>query len=68
MIEARRFKTDAAVMIVHSFSPTGRWFDAFARFVALFGKDAEKGRLIRIDLGRVSLPVHAAWVTGVSGA
>jgi hypothetical protein len=63
VIEARHFKTDAAVMIVHSFSPTGRWFDAFARFVALFGKEAEMGRLIRIDQGAAT-PLHVAWAVG----
>ena len=40
MIEARRFKTDAATMIVHSFSPEHRWFDAYERFCGVLGCDA----------------------------
>src|ERR1700733_5056088 len=50
VIEARRFKTDAACMIVHSFSPSGKWFDAFESFVAQFGQKAERGRLIPLRL------------------
>ncbi|MET3842059.1 hypothetical protein [Bradyrhizobium sp. OAE829] len=30
VIEAERFKTDDAAMIVHSFSPENKWFDAYA--------------------------------------
>ncbi len=37
LIEAERFDTTDAAMIVHSFSPTRRWFDAFAAFVDLLG-------------------------------
>ena len=39
IIEARRFKTDEAAMIVHSFSPSKMWFDDFFSlhvFVCLF--------------------------------
>jgi hypothetical protein len=43
VIEARRFKTDYAAMIVHSFSPTHRWVNSFARFTQLFGTTAERG-------------------------
>ena len=37
LIEAERFATADAAMIVHSFSPTKKWFDAFASFVELLG-------------------------------
>lgn len=37
LIEADRFDAKLAGMIVHSFSPERRWFDEFARFVALLG-------------------------------
>jgi hypothetical protein len=43
LIEAERFRTRDAAMIVHSFSPERRWFEAFARFCALFGREAEAG-------------------------
>lgn len=63
VLEARRFKTDAACMIVHSFSPTAKWFDAFERFAALFGQRAERGRLIAIAPA-ASPPLYAGWATG----
>ncbi len=37
LIEADRFHTETAAMIVHSFSSDRRWLDAFERFTALFG-------------------------------
>lgn len=41
LIEADRFAANRAAMIVHSFSPERRWFDAYARFVELLGGTAE---------------------------
>ncbi len=38
LIEADRFAAGNAGMIVHSFSPEKRWFEAFAQFVGLFGE------------------------------
>jgi hypothetical protein len=63
VIEARRFKTDAAVMIVHSFSRTARWFDAFERFVELFGAEAACGRLIPVRPDGLP-PLFVGWATG----
>lgn len=40
LIEAERFAANRAAMIVHSFSPDRRWFDAYARFVELLGGTA----------------------------
>lgn len=37
LIEAERFSTADAAMIVHSFSPERRWFEAFERFCAALG-------------------------------
>jgi hypothetical protein len=63
LIEADRYNTDIAAMIVHSFSPQRRWFDAFARFVSLFGCTAEPGKLIlvRPDIPR---PLYVGWACG----
>ena len=63
VIEARRFKTDAAAMIVHSFSATGKWFDAFARFAALFGARPERDRLLPVGLDG-TLPLFLGWASG----
>jgi hypothetical protein len=37
LVEAERFAANRAAMIVHSFSPERRWYDAFADFVRLLG-------------------------------
>jgi len=41
VIEAQRFKTDAAAMIVHSFSREKLWFNDFVQFSSLFGAGNE---------------------------
>lgn len=64
VIEARRFKTDAAAMIVHSFSPTGRWYEEFERFAGLWGVSAVPDKLLPITTGR--LPLFIGWVAGDS--
>lgn len=63
VIEAERFKTDEAALIVHSFSPSKAWFADFASFAALFGKDVEPDRLVTAALpsGR---RLHLGWATG----
>ncbi|MHC2795526.1 hypothetical protein ACVINZ_004538 [Mesorhizobium jarvisii] len=63
VIEARRFKTDAAAMIVHSFSPTRRWFEDYSAFVALFGATAEPDQLVCVHPG--STPrLYLGWASG----
>ena len=63
IIEARSFKTDMAAMIVHSFSPERLWFDAFARFAALFGVAAEPNRLLAIRPS-ADPPLYIGWAYG----
>lgn len=63
VIEAERFKTDAAAMLVHSFSPTNRWFDAFAHFASLFGCKAEPGKLVLTRPG-AERPLYLGWAHG----
>jgi hypothetical protein len=65
IVEAERFKTDEAAMIVHSFSPTAVWFDDFAAFVALLGAKAVQNQLATVELpsGRA---MHLGWATGNS--
>ncbi len=65
VIEARRFKTDAACMIVHSFSPTRKWYAAFERFAALFGVPAEAGRLLLFRPDALP-PLYVGWAAGDS--
>ena len=51
LIEADLFAAQHAAMIVHSFSPERRWFDAFARFVELLGgPTAEVGKAVVVPV------------------
>lgn len=63
LIEADRFCTADAAMIVHSFSPTRKWFDAFAAFVELLG-----GGVARVGepavLDRNGTRLILGWATG----
>ena len=63
VVEAQRFLTRSAAMVVHSFSPNNRWFEDYARFAALFGHEATVGRL-----STASLPcgrrLHLGWASG----
>lgn len=65
VIEARRFKTDAAAMIVHSFSPTAKWFEAFDRFVGLYGAAAEINTLTPIRPAGAP-PLWVGWAKGTT--
>jgi hypothetical protein len=62
VLESRRFKTDAACMIIHSFSPARKWFDAFEAFASLFGVTAERDKLIEVR--STASPLFIAWATG----
>jgi hypothetical protein len=63
VIEADRFKTDEAAMIVHSFSKTAQWFGDFANFGQLFGLAASPNKLLSFSLPS-GKRMHIAWVTG----
>jgi len=63
LIEASRFKTDGAAMIVHSFSQERAWFSDFAAFVSLFRVplDHSHRAVVPIKSGRKLL---LGWATG----
>jgi len=42
LLEARHYRAEAAMMLVHSFSPEAAGFDDFRRFAALLGAPVEK--------------------------
>lgn len=65
LIEAERYKADAAATIVHSFSPTAKWFDAFAAFSALLGIDPQPGKLYRATTATCR-PLYLGWAKGKS--
>jgi hypothetical protein len=63
VVESGRFMTAAAAMIVHSFSPDSRWFDDYARFVALFGVTALANELATVTLPS-GKPLYLGWACG----
>lgn len=63
VLEAKRFKTDMAAMIVHSFSQKRSWFADYAAFVSLFGIDAEPDRLVCVRPNSKP-PLYLGWATG----
>ncbi|MDB5658052.1 MAG: hypothetical protein JWS10_667 [Cypionkella sp.] len=63
VLEAQRFKTDRAAMIVQSFSQEHRWFKDFVAFSNLFGLDAEPGRALTYILPS-GMALTLGWATG----
>lgn len=63
IIEAQRFKTDRAAMIVQSFSQEHRWFEDFHAFAGLFGKALEPGGAVTFAV-RSNLPLTLGWAVG----
>ena len=63
ILEAQRFKTDGAAMIVQSFSQENRWFEDFEAFAHLFGLEVEPGRSARIELPS-GKPLFLGWAVG----
>ncbi|QIE42383.1 hypothetical protein G5B39_10845 [Rhodobacteraceae bacterium SC52] len=65
IIEANRFKTDRAAMIVHSFSQSHKWFDDFALFTSHFGCEAVPGVASSCVLPS-GTPLILGWAVGSS--
>ncbi len=63
IIEAQRFNAAHAVMLVHSFSQSGEWFQDYAAFVALMGGSAKENRMVSVGF-RSGVSLHLAWVRG----
>ena len=63
IVEASRFKTGSAAMIVQSFSQEHRWFEDFAAFLELLGLEAARGEGLGYQLpsGKV---LTLGWATG----
>ncbi|PLX40472.1 MAG: hypothetical protein C0605_06395 [Hyphomicrobiales bacterium] len=63
LIEAGRFNTDSAAMIVHSFSQEHRWYDDFHAFCSYLGLEGERGKAVPKQLpdGRELI---LGWATG----
>lgn len=63
VIEAERFGAPHAAMLVHSFSPTRRWFEAYAAFIRLFGADRDPALTQQVTL-KTGRTLTLAWASG----
>lgn len=63
VIEAKRFRADTAVMLVHSFSQSHTWFPEFCEFAAFFGIDAKLNGIYSCGQ-RSGVELHIGWVVG----
>jgi hypothetical protein len=63
LIVAEQFHASAAVMLVHSFSPSDRWFDDFAMFAELVGVEASVGGVGRAQTV-TGMPLFIGWCRG----
>jgi hypothetical protein len=63
VLEANRFKTDRAAMIVQSFSQEKRWLEDFQAFANLFGLHAEAGQAVAYELPS-GMPLTMGWAVG----
>lgn len=63
LLFAEETHTRFAVLIVHSFSRPGAWFDDFSAFAQLLGADAEKEKVVR-STALTAVPLFVGWITG----
>lgn len=63
LLEAERFHASHAAMIVHSFSPERRWFDAFSLFVERLGGVPNLGMPIAVNVPG-AMPLVLGWACG----
>ena len=60
--EAKRYRCRHAMMLVHSFSPTHRWFEDFAKFSALMNQPVSVPGIVSIAKMCEGISLRLAWV------
>lgn len=60
---ARDFAAESAIMLVQSFSPSGKWHSDFQAFAKLFGAEPEIGTLALIGV-RAGIRLYIGWCVG----
>lgn len=66
LIEARRFNSKHAVMLVHSFSQSHQWFEDYSAFVELIGGNPTINGMTSVG-PRSDIELHLGWVCGEAG-
>ncbi len=64
VIEAKRFKAENALMLVHSFSQSNEWFEDFSQFLALFGLNNVKPDSSVFAKNINGINLYFSWVRG----
>lgn len=62
ILEAERFSASHAVVLVHSFSSTSRWYEDFATFGRALGAETRRDAIVAAGLGS-GVKFHLGWVT-----
>ena len=65
IIEAKKFNTKEAVMVVHTFSESNEWFDDYSYFLSLFDLEGEINKTVFTKL-KSGINLYFAWVHGNS--
>lgn len=63
IIEAKRFRTTKAVMVVHTFSKTNEWLEDYQYFLSLFDLHAEPNKAVTTTVSN-NISLTLAWVHG----
>ena len=61
--EKKRVHADTAVMLVHSFSQSHKWFPEYRDFAAKLGVDAELNKIHHVGK-RSAVDLYLGWVVG----
>jgi hypothetical protein len=64
LIEARKFKAENALMLVHSFSQLDEWFDDYSQFLALFGLSRVEPNSLMFAKNLNGVNLYFGWVKG----
>ena len=63
ILEAKRFRTDQAVMVVHTFSKTNEWLEDYQYFQSLLGVNSGVDQAVAVEL-KSGINLSLAWVHG----
>lgn len=63
ILEAKRFRTYEAVMVVHTFSRTNEWLEDYQYFLSLFGLEAGVDQAVTTEIAD-GIHLSFAWVHG----
>ena len=63
ILEAKRFRTKEAVMVVHTFSKTNEWLEDYQYFLSLFDLEAGINQAVTVKIGG-DINLSFAWVHG----